>query len=118
MLAATILLCLRRNLLAFALAFYLIHLLLVSNLILDIGATMGERLLYHSSFGFALTVALLLDWALRKSQSVRAKSLLSILLSALLIVSSGALVIPRNGQWRDDESLFLTDVKTVPDSAL
>jgi tetratricopeptide (TPR) repeat protein len=118
MIAATILLFIRRNLLAFALAFYLIHLFLVSNLVFDIGATMGERLVYHSSFGFALAVALLLERALQKTRSATAKSLLSISLSVLLIPLAGAIVVPRNRQWRDDPSLFLTDVKTVPDSAL
>jgi protein O-mannosyl-transferase len=118
MIAATIILFIRRNVLAFALAFYLIHLFLVSNLILDIGATMGERLVYHSSFGFALAIALLFDWALQKGESGKTKTVLSILVSVLLIVPCGAIVIPRNGQWKNDASLFLTDVKTVPNSAL
>src|SRR5207253_3247369 len=66
MIAATIVFFIRRNVLAFALAFYLTHLFLVSNFVMDIGATMGERLVYHSSFGFALAIAMLCGWAIRK----------------------------------------------------
>jgi protein O-mannosyl-transferase len=35
-----------------------------------------------------------------------------------LIIPCGAIVIPRNAQWKNDASLFLTDAKTVSDSAL
>jgi hypothetical protein len=50
----------RRNVLGFAIAFYLVNLLLVCNLIFNIGGTMGERLIYHSSVGFAIATAYLM----------------------------------------------------------
>lgn len=118
LIAATIILAVRRNLFAFALAFYLAHLLLVSNFIVDIGATMGERLLYHSSFGFALALALLFDWAMRNVESGRRKTQMAIIVSVLLIIPCVAIVIPRNAQWKNDASLFIADAKTVPNSAL
>jgi tetratricopeptide (TPR) repeat protein len=118
LIAAAIFFFVRRHLLAFALAFYLTHLFLVSNFIVDIGATMGERLLYHSSFGFALAIALLLDRAMRNVEKGRMKTQLAIVLSLLLIIPCGAIVIPRNLQWKNDATLFLTDVETVPNSAL
>ncbi|MCE9537843.1 MAG: hypothetical protein K8R85_01315, partial [Bacteroidetes bacterium] len=62
MIAATFVLFFKRNILSFAFAFYLLHLFLVSNFLMDLGATMGERLVYHSSFGFAIAIAILMDW--------------------------------------------------------
>jgi len=35
-----------------------------------------------------------------------------------LIIPCAAIVIPRNAQWKDDTSLFLADVETVPNSVL
>ena len=118
MIAATLILLMRKHLFAFALAFYLTHLFLVSNFLVDLGAPMGERLVYHSSFGFVLALAILFDWALRNVESARRKTQLTLLLSVLLIIPCGAIVLPRNAQWKDNASLFITDAKTVPDSAL
>ena len=45
----------KRNWLAFPIAFYLLNLILISNLIgFNLGATMGERLIFHSSLGFSM----------------------------------------------------------------
>ena len=57
LLAWGVVLALRRDVRAFGVFFYLATLAIVSNLLLDIGAFMGERLVFHASFGFALVVA-------------------------------------------------------------
>ena len=57
LIAAGIMLWRRRNPLSWAIAFYLLNLFFVSNLLIDIGATMGERLIYHASVGFVLALA-------------------------------------------------------------
>ncbi|MBS1586895.1 MAG: tetratricopeptide repeat protein [Bacteroidetes bacterium] len=102
----------KRHILCFAIAFYLVNLLLVSNFIFNIGAPMGERLIYHSSLGFAMVLAYYL-WQLRlKTNSVPA--LASILL--VIVILSGYKTIARNVQWKNDRTLFLADVKTVPNS--
>jgi len=118
MIAATIILFIRRNILAFAFAFYLTNLLLVSNFFVEIGATMGERLVYHSSFGFALAVAILFGWALQKIGNEKQKTVLTIVLSLLLTIPCGAVVIPRNSQWKNDTTLYLADAEKLPESAL
>jgi len=118
LIVATIVLFVRRNVLTFALAFYLTNLFLVSNFVVDIGATMGERLLYHSSFGFALALGLLCSWAIKNVATDKGKTLVTIAVSLALIIPSAAVVIPRNFQWKNDSSLFLADVKTVPDSVI
>lgn len=118
LIAATIVLFFRRNMIAFALAFYLIHLALVSNLLMDIGATMGERLIYHSSFGFAIIIAISLDWLLKKITDEKSRKTRGVLLIGTIVLLCGVKTIARNAEWKNDQTLFITDAQTVPNSAL
>lgn len=117
MIVGAIFLSLRRNILGFALTFYLVHLFLISNFLMDIGATMGERLVYHSSLGFVMILAIVIHALYTKlTTAVTDRSLLVI--AALFSLVAGIKVIPRNAQWYDDSSLFIADAETVPNSAL
>lgn len=118
MTGAAIVLFFKRNILSFAIAFYLLHLLLVSNLFMDLGATMGERLIYHSSLGFAITMALFVYWLLSKLRQPLVKKVLGISLGIAITGWCAAKVIHRNTQWKNDTSLFIADAQTVPNSAL
>lgn len=99
----------KRHILAFAGIVYFGFLALVANLVIDIGATMGERLIYHSSLGFTL----LLGWAMAKLPRAAAVAV-CVVIAAPYAVASFA----RDRVWYDNRSLFLTDVRTVPRSAL
>ena len=116
--AATVVFVRRKHLLGFALTVYLLNLLLVSNLLFNIGAPMGERLIYHSSIGFAIAVAYLLYAGLEKAipASALQRALGAFIL--ILIIPCGLKTIDRNADWKDDNTLFLKDVKTVPNSIL
>ncbi|MGZ4047945.1 MAG: tetratricopeptide repeat protein, partial [Bacteroidia bacterium] len=118
LIAATVILFIRRNILSFALAFYLVHLFLVSNFLMDIGATMGERLIYHSSFGFAIIIGVALNWLLQKIPDINTKKVAGIFAVGVLVVLCGAKTIARNAEWKNDQTLFITDAETVPNSAL
>ena len=57
---------------------------------MPIGATMGERLIYHSSLGFIMVIALLLLTGINKITSDTAnKKKLQLLLLVLLVVPMG-----------------------------
>lgn len=118
MVIAMIVLFFKRNILAFALAFYLLHLALVCNLFFDVGATMGERLVYHSSFGFVIAIAMLIYWLLKKFPRVETRRIALSVISLLLIIPAGYAVIKRNADWKNDNTLFIKDAETVPNSAL
>ena len=51
----------RKSIISFSILFYLIPLLLVSNLIFTIGVFMSERFVYFSSFGFCLATGYLIS---------------------------------------------------------
>ena len=103
---------------AFALMFYFLHFILICNVVFDIGATMGERLIYHSSVGFAICVAFFL---VRGAEKIRPVSLGKLSLGAFMVVITvlcGFKTIERNKAWVNDSTLFGTDIKTVPNSVL
>ncbi len=108
----------KRNLLSFAIAFYLLHLAMVCNIFFDIGATMGERLIYHSSLGFAIAVAWLLWKGFERVMPAAAVQKAMIGLMSVLILLAGFVTIPRNADWKNDGTLFEADLKVVPNSVL
>ncbi len=103
----------RRTSIAFGILFYLITLSIISNLVLPLGATMGERLIYHSSVGFVLAVAGLL-WRL-VGQPDRPTMPLIVLLLAVALAGSYRSVA-RSLEWKNNRTLFLADVQAVPHS--
>ncbi|MCX6310125.1 MAG: glycosyltransferase family 39 protein [Bacteroidetes bacterium] len=106
----------KKHPMAFALLLYLGFFALVCNIFFDIGATMGERLIFHSSLGFCMAIAWLLVKGLEKIKTSQ-----PVILTCLFI----AISIPawrytqvRNQDWKNDFSLFTKDVKVHPNSAL
>lgn len=118
MIVAAIMLLRKRHFLSFALFFYLGNLLLVSNFVFNVGATMGERLIYHSSFGFVIIVA----WALLElAKRISAENAKKVFVYALLvpvIALCGFRTIDRNADWKSDHTLFIHDAKVVPESVM
>lgn len=115
-LAAGLFLLRRRHPLAFAVTLYLGTLLMVSNLVLDIGATMGERLVFHSSLGFVMVVAWPLGAVLEGGSLWTRRAVWAAV--GLLTLAGSAATVARNRAWSNDETLFTTDVAAVPNSAL
>ncbi|MEO5643230.1 MAG: hypothetical protein ABIQ40_07775 [Bacteroidia bacterium] len=125
-------LCIRRHPLAFALLLYFGFFALVSNIVFDIGATMGERLIFHSSLGFCMAIAWLLVKGVEKiktspsiTENGETEIKTSFVQPVILTLAFVALTIPsylitqqRNEAWKNDFNLFTTDVKTHPNSAL
>jgi tetratricopeptide (TPR) repeat protein len=116
--AATIILFRRRHILSFFLLFYLAHLFLISNLWVEIGTTLGERLIYLPSFAFSVILGygLYLCFANIEEKNTRRYMLLGI--SAILIILCGFRVITRNRDWKNDASIFTHDLALAPNSIL
>jgi hypothetical protein len=105
----------KRNWLAFPIAFYLLHLFMVNNTFFNIGATMGERLVYHSSFGICILMVYGLYFL---STKVKLNSNLIAVVVLPIIVLYSLKTIARNPAWENDTTLSLTDVQTHPNSIL
>ena len=107
--------------LPFSILYFIITIVIVSNLFFLIGTTMGERFAYISSLGFCLALASLVlritnstNYELRKDIFKNPKLAFSLL---VLLVPYSMKTISRNPAWRDNKSLFTTDVKTSTGSA-
>ena len=106
-----------RHILAFPVLFFLACIALISNFVIELGAILGERLVFHASLAFLLVLSyyaikLINKWPLQKRKTVITGPL------CVLILASGAVVLPRNAQWKDDDSLFIHDVFVSSHDAL
>lgn len=114
-------LVLKKHILGFAIAVYFAFLLMIGNILMDIGATMGERLLFHSTIGFAIAMAwFILKGAekLPESMSMGTKRLALFSLLGVMTLLYGFKTWERNWDWKNDITLFLKDVETMPNSVL
>ena len=106
----------KRSWLAFPIAFALLHLFLVNNMFFNIGATMGERLVYHTSLG---TCILLVYGAYFLFRNIlKNKGEWIVLLFVPVIVVYSAKTIARNPAWKNDYALTMTDVQHFPNSVM
>src|SRR5690606_28251886 len=90
------------------------------NVLMDIGATMGERLIFHSNIGFCIAIAWLMLKGVEKLQTIdfgiRRTAFVAIV--AIIGFLFGCKTWERNFDWKNDVTLFLKDVKTMPHSVL
>lgn len=111
----------KKSLWAFAILFFLINFSIFTNLIIQIGTSFGERLLYSASPGFALALTLVLlkifkiNWHENTAIFPIKLSLLNTATIILLIYSSTT--ITRNMDWKDSFTLYEADIEKAPNSA-
>ncbi len=111
----------KKHILGFAILIYFAFLLMIGNILMDIGATMGERLLFHSTIGFVIAFAWLILKGFEKlpdAMSLTAKRICFLGVLGILTFLYGCKTWERNWDWKNDITLFLKDVETVPNSVL
>jgi len=119
-LVAGVYLTIRRHILGFAIMTYVLFALMIANILMDIGATMGERLIFHSNIGFCIAMAWFMLKGMEKLQTIS----ISVQRIALFVVVAvigflyGCKAWERSKDWKNDVTLFLKDVKTMPHSVL
>lgn len=99
-----------RRIHGYGILFYFASISIVSNFVVDIGAPMGERLLFQPSVGFAIAAG----YGLYQFISYR-KTLASAL--SVVLLFAGYKTITRNRDWKDNLTLFSKDVQSAPNSA-
>jgi tetratricopeptide (TPR) repeat protein len=115
----------KKNIIAFAILFFLLTLAPVSNIFLMIGATMAERFMYMPSLGFCLIVSVLLVKITKadkfKPKSSTVKEFISTHSSLMIIVFIitglySVKTLARSQDWKSNIELFGHDVEVVPNS--
>jgi tetratricopeptide (TPR) repeat protein len=79
----------------------------------DLGATMGERLIFQASLGYCIALAVGVGYLYnRKLMPVKG---LQLCLAGVALLAAFA-TISRNAQWKNNDILFVTDVLHTPQS--
>ncbi|MEM6396852.1 MAG: tetratricopeptide repeat protein [Bacteroidota bacterium] len=102
----------RKNLVGVGILTYFICLSIFSNIVFPIGTLMSERFLFMPSVGFAMLVA---GGFQQLSSRVSHQVNWGLILLAVLAFSIRTVV--RNPIWKDNYTLFTTDVENQPNSA-
>ncbi len=113
---------LKRNYIAYGVAFYLTSLFLVSNIPVNIGVNMAERFLFIPSVGFCWIIAILLYQLAKKlngGKEITAYKQFAPAMAIMGIVFLGFVYksVTRSMVWKSNYSLFATDWDKYPNSA-
>lgn len=99
----------------FATFFFLINIALYSNLIIKIGTSFGERLLFIASLGFCIALVHSITRLFKENKlTLKSKSLYIILGISILYAFK---TVDRNQAWKDNFTLYETDVLHCDQSA-
>jgi hypothetical protein len=112
----------KRNVLSYAVLFYLISFSLYSNVIIKIGTSYGERLLYIPSLGFALALGYLIIKLCKIDDpdsiwNPNGKGNLVWGLAALVLIPFILRTVTRNPAWKNSASLYAADTVQSPNCA-
>lgn len=104
----------KRSVVAYGILFFIITFSITSNLLFNIGTFMNERFVFIPSLGFTL----ILGYVLYRLSIAKTPGLqkLSLALFAVVGLLYGIKTFTRNFVWKDDFTLFLTDVQTSSNS--
>lgn len=100
----------RKSLFTFCILYFFISISIASNFIVEMVTPFSERLLFQPSLAFC--IALGFSYTKIKSRSMILAN--SILITILILFSIKSFI--RNGEWRNYETLMLTDVISAPNS--
>lgn len=108
----------KKSLISYGILFFLITFSISSNLVFNIGTFMNERFMFVPLLGFTLILAWLITS--KFNNTGRKNTIPSIVPQGIIIVLCLAYSVKtfsRNFAWKDDYTLFTTDVKTSSNSA-
>ena len=112
---------LKKDIVAFGIAFYIITLSIVSNIVFPVGTNMAERFMFMPSVGFCLVIGVL-AYRFAKYLSGTKKLDTSNFMMPLAFVGVAVLLFSyktndRNSAWESNYKLFSTDVEVSKNSA-
>ncbi len=103
---------------SFGIIFFIITMLVVSNLFILIGSTLGERFLLIPSVAFCLSLVFLAARITRTdlhTVTLQKLTLFTGILGMILLLYT-VKTITRNGDWKDNLTLFEADITSAPNS--
>ncbi len=108
----------RKDPVSFGIFYYITTMILVSNLFVKIGSTMGERFLFTSSLGFCIVIGLLIIRLLKiKTDTLKPNLTTLYAVAGIILFAYSIKTIARNSDWKDNYTLFEAGVIDSPNSA-
>ena len=107
----------RNKIISFAIFFYFLTLLPVSNIFINIGSFMNERFVFFSSLGFCLVCGYLIFGIYQRFSNSTLKQNLIVSGYVIILIFFSIILLQRNTNWKDNYTLFLHDVKISSGSA-
>jgi len=112
----------KKDPIAFGILFFLMTTSIISNIVFPVGTNMSERFMFMPSVGFSFILGIL-GWRLAKklntSKAITKLSQLTIVLgiTGFITLAFGIKTVVRNMAWKDNFTLFTTDIETSKKSA-
>jgi len=108
----------QKDLMAFAVLFFLCSLALFSNIFMLIGAEMAERFTFFATAGFCIAAAIAIKkWLIRDMPMdialLKKGKVALVLIPVCLLFAS--ITVARNMDWKDNFSLYNADIEKSPD---
>lgn len=104
----------KKSMLAYGIGFYFITFSIVSNIPFTVGIIMNERFVFISSLGFILAIVYLTKTYLAENKKMEQVAAIVVI---ALSVGFSYKTFSRNFAWKDNHTLFETDIQTSPNSA-
>ncbi|HTB30455.1 MAG TPA: tetratricopeptide repeat protein [Bacteroidia bacterium] len=105
----------KKDVMALPVFFFLLTLVPISNFFINVGAVYGERFDYHASLGFVIIISWLVFRLTRKVPFATRKMAITGVLGIVMLGCAWE-TIGRNEDWKNDNILFMHDVRVVPNS--
>lgn len=104
-----------RKPIGFAVIAYLISIFILSNAIINVGPPMADRFLFMPSFFFVIIISILFA-TLQSRNNKPYVNYASTSLLTCFVLFSFVKVYARNKDWKNNESLYVADIKKSPNS--
>ena len=107
----------KKNPISFAIFFYLVTISIVSNFVVKIASTMGERFIFTSSLGFVISLVFVLTYLFKINKTDIFKNIPFIIVIAIIMLGYSYKTIERNKVWKNNFTIFESGIKTAPNSS-
>ena len=109
----------KKDVVSFGILYFLLSMVVISNIFFNIGASIGERFLYTPSLGFCIIVVIVLLRLLKVDMTSYKLSKLTTVYAVfgVILLAYSVKTIARNTVWENNLALFNSGVITAPKSA-
>jgi tetratricopeptide (TPR) repeat protein len=108
----------KKDIFAYCILFYGMTMIITSNLLVDIGATMAERFTYTASIAFCIALVVLIAKLMKADTATvnpgNARGLFAVI--AVISLLYAGKTIARNEVWNSNLDLYKSGMETAPDS--